>query len=532
MPEQKSKSFVLNTIILTLAGGFARVLGAVYRIFLTRIIGDEGIGLYQMAYNLALLFMTVGMTGLPLAISKMVAEKTALRDEKSVHKILKLSLLVSAILGIALAAVLGAGADFWANQNLKEPRALGPLMAIAPAVLFVFLMAPLRGYFQGRQEMLPRAISDAGEQLVRVAMILSLAFMFMGNGIAAAATGAALGVSIGSMAAFFYLLLLYLKRRSGQGEESPVIGIIGGPKEEGSLSLLKRLTVLAVPVTLGSLIWPMMQFVDTLFITARLQAAGFSASEATALFGRYSGQAGPLINMPSILTVAVVASLIPAITEAMTQGLTKTMQQRANLALKLSMFIALPAAAGLNLLSQPVATILYGSNAAADIIGVYSWVILFLLMYQTSTGILQGIDSIRIPVLSMVVGIAVKGFFTFWLVGIAEINIFGAALATLAGFSLAVTINLFYVYRHTRMPADLRGLVIAPVISSALMGVAVYFAYKLLQAKFTSPLLPTAVAVLLGIIIYAIVLLLSGGLSKEELKSIPKIGPVLAKRMK
>ena len=524
MTQETKKSFLLNTMILTLAGAFARVLGAVYRIFLTRIIGDEGIGLYQMAYNLALLFMTVGMTGLPLSISKLVAEKTAAQDERSTRKVLMISLLLSGALGLLLMAMLGLGASFWVETNLKEPRALMPLRAISPAVLFVFLMAPFRGYFHGRQEMIPRAISDAMEQLVRVIMILTLAMLLLGRGLEAAATGAALGVTLGSMAAFIYLLMLYLKV---QHKPVAVIGELG-IKEESSLALLKRIVLLAIPVTLGSLIWPLMQFVDALIISGRLQTAGFAVQEATALFGRYSGQAGPLVNMPSILTVAVAASLIPSITEAMSRNDNETMRNRANLALKVSTLIALPAALGLNLLSQPVAQILYGSADSAGIIAVYSWVILFLLLYQTSASILQGINKIQVPVISMLIGIGIKTVLTYVLCAIPSINIFGAAVATGLGFAVAVGYNLYKVFQYTEMSLDLQGLVFSPIISAALMGVVVYFVYHGMAGRI-SMLLATAISVLLGIVVYGVALLVSGGLRKDELQAIPKIGPLILK---
>lgn len=524
MSQETKKSFLLNTMILTLAGAFARVLGAVYRIFLTRIIGDEGIGLYQMAYNLALLFMTVGMTGLPLSISKLVAEKTAAQDERSTRKVLFLSLFLSGALGLLLMAMLGLGASFWVETNLKEPRALMPLRAISPAVLFVFLMAPFRGYFQGRQEMIPRAVSDAMEQLVRVVMILTLALLLLGRGVEAAATGAALGVTLGSLAAFIYLLMLYLRKQQRPVE---VIGN-AGVRVESNWEMLKRIVLLAVPVTLGSLIWPLMQFVDALLISSRLQTAGFAVEEATALFGRYSGQAGPLVNMPSILTVAVAASLIPSITEAMSQNDGETMRSRANLALKVSTLIALPAALGLSLLSQPVATILYGNANSAGILAVYSWVILFLLLYQTSASILQGIDRIQIPVFSMLIGIGIKTVLTYVLCGLPQVNIFGAAIATSLGFVVAVAYNLYRVYEYTQMKIDMRGLVISPVISTTLMGVVVYVAYHGMASRI-SMLLATAMSVLLGVLVYGVVLLVSGGLRKDELQAIPKLGPLLLK---
>ena len=527
MKSNQKPSFLLNTMILTLAGGFARVLGAVYRIFLTRIIGDVGIGLYQMAYNLALVFMTVGMTGLPLAISKIVAEKTVEQDEKGTRKVLWLSMLVSGALGLLIAALLGLGAPYWIEFNLKEPRALLPLQCIAPAVFFVFLMAPFRGYFQGKQNMIPRAMSDTVEQLVRVVMILVLALLLIGRGLETAAAGAAMGVSLGAAAGFLYLLLMYL-RTNRQKDRSGSVSAAALP-EEKAVTVLQRLLKLAIPVTLGSLIWPLMQFMDTLLITGRLQSSGFSVEEATTLFGRYSGQAGPLINMPSILTVAVAASLIPSITEAMVRKDGVTMRSRANLALKMSVLIALPAALGLNLLSGPVAQLLYGSANAGNIIAVYSWVILFLLLYQTSASILQGIDRISLPVYSMLVGVAVKSVLTFLLCGIPSINIYGAAIATGVGFAIAVVMNLLAVYRYTEMRPDWRGLVIAPVISSALMGLTVYFGYPLLHRLTGSILISTGCSVMLGVLFYAVVLLLSGGLNREELSSIPKLGPAVLK---
>lgn len=521
---QRKPSFVWNTLILTAAGAIARVLGAVYRIFLSRMIGDDGIGLFQMAYDLAFVLMTVAISGLPLAISKLVAERYEEGDGPGVNRIFTISLLASGALGLLGSLILYFGAPLLITTNLHEPRALLSLQYMAPSVFFIFMMAPFRGYFQGLQRMVPRALSDTIEQIARVAAIVFLVWLWQDSGVEYAAGGASLGVTIGAAVGFLYLLIAYLRR-----DKQIVVAADGGASaHESGSTVLGRIVQVAVPIIMGSLIWPLMRFVDTMLIHMRLVYAGFTTERATELFGQFSGQAGPLINLPSILTVALAASLVPSIASAISRRDVETTRQQTNLALKLSLVIGLAAAVGLNMLATPVAQFLYSNAEAGPVIAAYAWVILFLLLYQASTSILQGVGKLAPPVFSMLIGVAVKAVLTYILCGMPQFHVLGAGWATAIGMAAAVFINLSVIYRQLGLKIDWRGLVIAPGIAVAAMALVIQFGYPLLLTlafgRLTIALLLT---VGIAAAVYFLILILAGAFSRFELAAIPKVGNAL-----
>ncbi len=518
----REPSFIKNTLILTAAGMFARGLGAVYRIFLSRVIQDEGMGLYQMAYNVYAVVITISLMGFPIAISKIVAEKTIQKDHRGAYRTFVISLWTLVVLGLFSSALLYLGSGFLVTHYLKEPRAYLSLIIISPAAFIVSVMAAFRGYFQGLQEMVPRAISEIAEQIVRVSTILALAVFLIGRGVEYASAGAAFGVVAGSAVGLVYLLMVYAWRRPKI--QSLLAAQPPRASDESAGRLLGRLAYLAIPVTLGSLIWPVMQFLDVIIVLGQLQKAGFAPERATQLYGQLSGQAGPLINMPTIVTVALVASLVPAISEALAMKNHHVIRARASLAIKLSTLLALPATAGIYVLATPIAQFLYDNPEAGSVIAADSPVILFLLLYQASAGILQGLGKTVVPVLNLLAGTIPKVILTFTLTGIASINVRGAAWATVVGFGVAAVLNLIFVYRYTGMKVQWWGLITAPLLSVTGMVLAVIPGYRYIFTLTGSNGIATVGSIALGAAVYGLMLLLTGSLTREELVAIPGIG--------
>jgi len=288
---------------------------------------------------------------------------------------------------------------------------------------------------------------------------------------------------------------------------------------------LRAVFRLALPIIMGSLIWPLMRFADTMLIHTRLMSAGFSADRATELFGQFSGQAGPLINLPSILTVALAASLVPSITAAVTRRDAATLRSQTNLAIKISLIIGLPAAVGLYMLGTPVASLLYNNPQAGPVIASYAWTILFLLLYQTSAAILQGAGKLLLPVVSMGFGVVTKAILTFILCGIPQLNVRGAGWATAIGMALAVGINLVNLYRTYRIKVDLRGLVLAPGAATTAMAVAIYFGYPFIATVVRQQtFLALGGTIAVAGFLYLVILVLGGCFRSDELLAIPRIG--------
>lgn len=302
-----SNSFLKGTLILTIGGIVVKVIGFLNWIILSRVLGGEGIGLYQMAFPIYLLALSVSSAGIPVAISIITAEKRALHDYLGANRVFRISLTVLVITGLFFSLLLYFGAGLLIEYRfIRDPRAYYSLLALAPAVFFVTILSSYRGYLQGCQIMTPTAVSQIAEQLVRVLTMLIFASLLLPRGLDYAAGGASLGAAPGAVAGLLVLIYYYMKLQKKGGEtELQAAGTV----QESSMSIIRRLVKLALPVSLSSIMLPIVANFDLFIVPARLEVAGYTVEQATELFGYLTGMAVPLLNLSTILTAALATSL-------------------------------------------------------------------------------------------------------------------------------------------------------------------------------------------------------------------------------
>jgi stage V sporulation protein B len=511
-------SFIKGALILTVAGFLVKILGAIYRIPLALMIKEEGMGLYQMAYPIYVTLLSISTAGLPTAISKMVSEDIALNNYKNAFRIFRVSLIVLASVGLFLTLILLASAEMLSTKVLGNPKAFYSIMSIAPAIFFVSIMSSFRGFFQGMQDMKPSAISQVVEQIGRVIAVFILATMLLPKGVEYAAAGAAFGPVVGAAAGFLVLLIVYFRRRN---EVIQNVRLDSGKGLERHFDIIYRLFAFAIPITLGGLIIPIMNLADAAIVTRRLQYAGFSITRSTELFGQLTGMAAPLINLPAIVTISLSASLVPAISEAMALKNDRLIRARASTGVRISIIFGLPAAVGMFVLAKPITLLLYKNPYAGVPLAMLSWSVVFLSLNQTTTGVLQGVGKTFIPVYNLLLGAFIKTITNYVLTGIPDVNIKGAALGTVFGYMVSSLLNLAAVKKWTGITLDLSYMVVKPLISSVLMGAVAGFSYTKFTANGISSNMSTLLAIVLGAAVYAIVMLIIGGIKKEDLELIP-----------
>lgn len=512
----KNNSFMKGALILTLAGFLVKILGAVYRLPLALMIKDEGMGLYQMAYPIYITLLAISTAGLPTAISKMVAEDMAVGKYKNSHRIFIISLLVLSVIGFVLTVLLMSTAERLASDVMGNAKAFYAILSIAPAIFFVSIMSCFRGYFQGLQDMIPSAISQVAEQIGRVAAVFVLASYFLPYGVEFAAAGAAFGPVVGSVAGLAVLLIIYFKRR-GQ----ILIRVAGdhGRELETPRHIIYRLFAFAVPITLGGLITPVMNLADATIVSRRLQFAGFSVTRATELYGQLTGMAAPLINLPPIVTMALSASLVPAIAEAVALKNHSLIGARAETGIRVSVILGLPASLGIFLLAEPISNLLYKNPEAGISLAALSFGVLFLAITQTTTGILQGIGKTLIPVQNMLVGAAGKIILNYTLTGIPSVNIKGAAYGSVVGYMLPAMLNLYAVATLTGISLDFASIFVRPALAAIIMGLSVVASYNRLLAF--GPKISTLGAIALGTAVFPVLLIVLGGIRREDMELLP-----------
>ena len=521
------KSFMQGAVILGIAGLIIKVMGAFFRIPLANFIGDEGMGYYQTAYPIYVLFLTLATAGIPIAISKLVSERIAIDHHYEAYRVYKVSFVLLFTIGIVSSAVLFFGADLIVNA-MGNPGAKYAMMAIAPALLFVPMMAAFRGYFQGMQDMKPTATSQVVEQFFRVVAGLSLAYVLVSKGREFAAAGASFGATAGAVAGLFGIAGIYLYKKGSL--LSDIRRTYQPNGEKGSL-IIKKIFVIAVPVTIGAAIMPIMNAIDVGIVMNRLQATGWEKDAAVALYGQLTGMAGPLINFPQVLTQAIAMSLVPAIAAAYKQKDMNFLNYNVRLGLRTAIIIGLPCSLGLMTLSEPIMLLLYPMQKASAVSGapclfIMAFGVIFLSTVQTLTGILQGLGRPMVPVVNLFIGAMIKVVLTYTLTGIDTVNVKGAAIGTVAAYIVASTLNIIAVKRLTGVKFDVGLTYVKPIASALVMSAVVWASYRVLFGVFGNGF-STIVSILIGAVIYVSMLFITKSITKDEIKMLPKGGKLV-----
>lgn len=519
--NNNKESFLKGALILGMAGIIVKVMGAFFRIPLGNLIGSEGMGYYQVVYPVYTLFLTLATAGFPTALAKLVSEQRAIGDYGGANKTFKISYTVLFITGLISFSIFFFGANFISTVILKNGGAYAAMIAISPALLFVPLMSSYRGYFQGRREMSKIAVSQVIEQFFRVILGLFLGYILMKNyGPQMGAAGGVLGAAIGGFASAVFLIYIYFRNSKTRKAEITRSKHI---KPERTITILKRLLYVAIPITIGACVMPLVNMVDSVITVRRLTDIGYSISQANSLLGQLSGMAISTVNLPVVIDQAIGMSLVPAISEAYALKQMKRVRKEARTGLKTILLVVLPCAFGLAALAEPIMKLLYPAEPTSlgTMLFVVSPCAIFLGLIYAQNGILQGIGKPMIPVMALAVGMVFKVIVSYVLTGIPAINIIGSGIGTLSAYAIAAMIEFIYIKKHLKLRLPLKEFVIKPLITVVTMYVVVKLVYGV-TVGFLGNSLATLVSIAIGGVTYGLVLLGIGGIRKDEILTIPK----------
>jgi len=518
--------FLRGALILTVAGLMVKIIGAFNRILLSRLLGGEGIGLYQMAYPVYLLMVSVSSAGIPIAISIVVAEKIAKNDYAGAGRIFRVSLGLMVITGIFFAIVLYGAAGFLVYNNIiRDERAYYALLSLTPAVFFATILASFRGYFQGHQMMTPPAFSQILEQFVRVVTMVALAYYLLPYGLEYAAAGAAFGAVPGAITGLLVLSFFYVRYRKSWRQ---IAYDQSGFVQESIKEIALRLVKLALPVSAANIMLPIVTGIDMLIIPGRLETAGNTVEQATTLFGYFAGMGLPLVMLATIPTASLAASIVPAVSEAHVLQNFEEARKKSFTAIRLCLLFTFPAVVGLAVLSEPISLLLYGTRAAATSIAHLAPAISLLGLHQITTGMLQGMGMTLIPMVNMIFSTLLKVFLVWHWSGIPGYGIVGAAWATNINFGLAAILNLFFLWRYSTFMFPLKQAV--KIFAAALlMGGCAYISHMEITAYIQGNTFSTLLTIIIGCIVYFGVLVVSSEIKASEMAKVPLVGNILYK---
>lgn len=497
-------SVLKGTVLLAFAGFVVKIIGAVYRIILARLIGAEGIGLYQMAYPVYLVFLSLSTAGIPIALSKLIAEKEIQQDSTGVKRIFQGASVLLLILGISCSLTMGLAASWLAKRVLADPRAVLVIWALSPAIFFMSMLAVFRGYFQGKREMGLSAVSQIIEQAVRVGVAITLAICLVQRGVEFAAAGAAFGATVGGAAALLYLVLVQMGTSKLATVRIPWKSI---------KPTIQKIVRFAIPISVTVILMPILQTLDSIIVPLKLQSIGYTVKQATSMLG-VLGNSWAVLYLPMIVTGAIASNLVPAVSSLNTIGKGESLREKIEDGLRLGAVWLVPAAVGCFWFGSSIFRILYGIKG----VGILSWfapAIVFLGIEQITAGVLQGLGKPLRPLINFTAGAVIKIIVSLLLIGWPGLNLAGAAVGTVCGSTVTAALNLFSLGQLVKVKINFSPSICAGLIMMAVCG------YLIKELKLNY-ILEMIIAGGGSLCIYLVSQWLLGGIKNSDLEVIGK----------
>jgi stage V sporulation protein B len=503
------QSLIKGSIILGVAGILTRFLGLFFRWPLIMLIGDEGIGYYQMSYPLYMFFIAMA-SGVPVAISKMISERNAINDISGSFEVMKESAILMTIIGTGTTLAL----FFFAKEIIIllkwDSKAYYSLIGISFAPIVISFVTIFRGFFQGMQNMTPSAISQIIEQLGRVIFGVGLAVILLPKGIEYSAGGAAFGATAGAVFGASYLYSKYKRVKKCYKIKKVKI----------NTEVLNTILKIAIPISLGTTVSSIMNLIDSILVPQKLLEAGLTNTQATVLYAQLTGKASVIINIPLTISMAICTSLIPIIAEIFILKKDKELKEKINVSMKMVTVIALPCTFGLYFLAEPVMKFIFpGRFEGIEILKYLSLAIPFIIITQTTTAILQGTGSYILPVINLLIGCFIKIVLTMGLVPMEQFNIYGAVIASFGAYLVVSILNIISMKCKLRIKINLYEILIKPTYASVIMMIFVLTSYNILYKNTTSNGISCLIAIFLGMIIYMLLIIAFKMFNMEEIKS-------------
>ncbi len=560
--KNKQNTFIKGALILAGANFVVKIIGAFFKVPLYNLIGEEGSGVFNVAYQIYTFMFIIATAGFPIAVSKMVAESIAKNDEYDARRIFETAQFLLGVIGLIGSTVLFVFAKPLSGL-INNADAELPIKVIAPAVFFVSLVSAYRGYFQGRQNMYPTAASEVVEAsgkliigIIAASAVMSLKAVNMPAGTSFpadvfssfhertvyAATGAIFGVTAGT---FLCLVLMIIIFAAKEKRVKPMPGQIIRPRS----SILRELVAIAIPITIGASVSSLTSLVDLATIMNRLvvnpdvfenyahifaEGTEFAQSmaeegweglvllqkKANSLYGMYTGQAQTMFNLPLTIVVGLSMSIVPAISAAIAEKKPVEAQGITASVLRITMLFALPCAMGFFVLSEPILRVLYSDANAYLLLQKLAFAVAFVALVSVSNAVLQAYGKVYYPVINMLAGGVVKVLMNYTLIPIWGID--AAPIATTACYAIIALLNIICIVRMLKVKMSVVYMVIKPLVATIIMGAAVVLAYGALNKILPGSRLVTIASIGIGAVIYAVALIVVRGIKKEDILNMPK----------
>lgn len=525
--KNKNNSFIMQAGILAAAGILCRIIGILYRSPLTGIIGDEGNGYYSSAYNIYAIILLVSSYSIPSAISKVIAQRLALKEYKNAHRIFHCALIYVIVVGGVASLFTYFGAGF-----LVEEHSVTVLRIFAPTIFLSGFLGVLRGYFQSHKTMVQTSISQILEQIANAGISILAAYLLMKSVSGADTTeaairgamGSAMGTGSGVLIALLFMTLVYslnrkvIKKRIAKDESKTLLGYG---------QIFKIIIFMVTPVILSTFIYNFSTSLNQTIYTKILKNLdGYTASQIATSYGIFSGKAVVISNIPIAIASAISAAMIPNISGTYAQGDSKATKRLVDRATRTTMMIAIPAAIGLFVLARPVVQLLFPQPESIDIAAkLLQGLCITVIFYSLSTltnAILQGIGKVNKPVVNAAAALVIQTIVLVILLLTTNLELYSLVIATIVYSLLMCIFNQRSVHKALGYQNDYMKSFILPFAVAAVMGIVAFGVYQGAYYLIQSNVISLVLAIGVAVIVYFAGILKTHVVSEKELQAMPK----------
>ena len=529
----KKDDFLVQGAILAIAAVVVKIIGVLYRIPLTNILGDEGNGYYGYAYEVYAMTLMLSSFSLPIAVSKLVSARMATGQRKNAFRVFLCSIVFAAVIGILASVGIFFGADFISANMMESPFSAYALRVLAVGLFTVAVLGVLRGYFQGLGTMIPTAVSQIIEQITNAAIGLTGAGVMIKIGAKAAekageellepaygAAGATLGTVVGSVFALLFLLFTVYTYRTTIRRQ---MRRDTRHRKESYARLLKILVLTTIPVVFSTAIYNINQILDMTIFNKIMAMQGYTEKEYMALLGIFTGKYNTLINVPLAMANGLAASVIPSLTAAYTERNKPLIHDKIAQSTRLTMLIAIPCFVGFLVLGSPLMVFLYNDHneTPARLLAIGAVTVVLYGWSTVMNSILQGINKMTAPAKNAAVSLVIH-LISLVIMMLLKLNIYAVVLSNIV-FSLSMCIlDLRSIRKACGYRQEWNKTIVKPLIASGIMGVVTFLVQQVLDVAIGGRFVATGIAIITAVLVYAVLILKLGALSEEDILALPQ----------
>lgn len=525
--KTKKESFMSSVLILMISQVLIKILGLIYKLYLTNRegFGDKGNAIYSSGFQIYALFLTISSIGIPGALAKLVSEKIAIGDTKGAHRIFKIAFVTFGLIGFLSSTILFLGAGYISNTLLQIPEAELTLVALSPSIFFVSISCVIKGYFTGRENLKVTANSHTLEQFFKTVLsviIVEMVALTTGTDTTIMAAGANLATTLATVLCFLYLYKYYSKMRKEIAFE---LKRATKNKRTRIIKTIKQILSVSIPMSMTAILGTINKNIDSMTVVRGLKSF-LSEEQAKIQYGILSGKVDTLVTLPMSLNMAFATALVPSISSSKAIGDIETIRKRVSFSMLISMLIGMPCMIIMILFAKQILELLFpNATSGAFIYQISCLGIIFIVLEQTISGALHGLGKMLTPAITLGIGVIIKFILNMYLIPINPSDFFlggtaGAAISTVVCHAVALTIEFKILSKNINLKLDKNKFIVKPIIACLIMGTIAYI-FNITLFQCLNEKISTMLLILMCVIIYILLLIILRVFSEEEIYMIP-----------